>query len=131
MPEKDNRQKFNSQLWRDHSANQRTYLSWMRSAIALMGFGMVILRLQTLPDGDFPLGWLLGLPPAIFGLLTVMIATGNYFLTRRAIDTHTYEPAGFWIILFSGAVVCFGGGILYFLLTSVDNTGFVYMSSFD
>jgi putative membrane protein len=31
---------------RDHLANERTYLAWMRSAIALMGFGVVIVRLR-------------------------------------------------------------------------------------
>ncbi len=40
-------QKFNPDYWRDHSANERTYLSWMRASIALMGFGLVILRLRT------------------------------------------------------------------------------------
>ncbi|WP_149979303.1 YidH family protein, partial [Microcystis aeruginosa] len=41
------KQKFNPDYWRDHSANERTYLSWMRASIALMGFGLVILRLRT------------------------------------------------------------------------------------
>lgn len=27
---------------RDHLANERTYLAWMRSGIALLGFGVVI-----------------------------------------------------------------------------------------
>ena len=29
---------------RDHLANERTYLAWMRTAISLMGFGVVIVR---------------------------------------------------------------------------------------
>lgn len=33
---------------RDHLANERTYLSWMRSAIALMGFDVLIVRLRIL-----------------------------------------------------------------------------------
>ena len=36
----------NSSRVRDHLANERTYLAWMRSAIALMGFGVVIVRLR-------------------------------------------------------------------------------------
>ncbi|MCC3468607.1 MAG: DUF202 domain-containing protein, partial [Microcoleus sp. PH2017_06_SFM_O_A] len=30
----------------DRSANERTFLSWMRSAIALMGFGVLIVRFR-------------------------------------------------------------------------------------
>ncbi|CBN54906.1 MULTISPECIES: YidH family protein [Kamptonema] len=33
---------------RDHLANERTYLAWMRTAIALMGFGVAIVRLRIL-----------------------------------------------------------------------------------
>jgi len=54
------KQKFNPDYWRDHSANERTYLSWMRASIALMGFGLVILRLRTVSSSSLGLGWLLG-----------------------------------------------------------------------
>jgi len=50
------RQKFNPDYWRDHSANERTYLSWMRASIALMGFGLVILRLRTASSTVLGLG---------------------------------------------------------------------------
>ena len=38
----------------DRSANERTFLAWMRAAIALMGFGFVIVRLRVvqLPVGN-------------------------------------------------------------------------------
>jgi putative membrane protein len=40
--------KSNPNRIRDHLANERTYLSWMRSAIALMGFGVLIVRIRLL-----------------------------------------------------------------------------------
>jgi len=92
------KQKFNPDYWRDHSANERTYLSWMRASIALMGFGLVILRLRTASSMVLGLGWLLGFVFAMVGLLTVVIATRRYFLIRRAIDSNSYEPAQVWII---------------------------------
>jgi putative membrane protein len=116
-------QKFNADYWRDHSANERTYLSWMRASIALMGFGLVILRLRTVSSTALGLGWLLGFLFAMVGLLTVVIATRHYFLIRRAIDSHSYEPAKVWIICFSLAVACLGTGILYFVATSPDIGG--------
>ena len=30
--------------YRDHAANERTYLAWIRTALALMGFGLLIER---------------------------------------------------------------------------------------
>lgn len=36
-------EKYNSSRIRDHLANERTYLAWMRTVIALMGFGVVII----------------------------------------------------------------------------------------
>ena len=33
---------------RDHLANERTFLAWVRTSIALMGFGVVIAKLRFL-----------------------------------------------------------------------------------
>ena len=117
------KQKFDPDYWRDHSANERTYLSWMRASIALRGFGLVILRLRTASSPSLGLGWLLGFVFAMVGLLTVVIATRRYFLIRRAIDSNSYEPAQVWIICFSIAIACLGSGILYFVATSPDSGG--------
>ena len=32
---------------RDHLANERTYLAWLRTGMAMMGFGVVIAKLDT------------------------------------------------------------------------------------
>ena len=59
---------------RDHLANERTYLAWMRTAISLMGFGVVIVRLRLLqvPLNPNPgMGWKLGLMFSLVGLMTV------------------------------------------------------------
>jgi len=56
--------KYNSSQTRDHLANERTYLAWMRTAISLMGFGVLILRLRAFHPPMVPrpgYGWKLGL----------------------------------------------------------------------
>jgi putative membrane protein len=115
--------KVNPNRIRDHLANERTYLSWMRTAIALMGFGMVILRLRAFHPPLVPrpgYGWKLGLMFALVGLLSVFFTTAHYFTVRRDIDEDTYEPADRWVILFSLAIVILGAGIIYFVVTSPD-----------
>ena len=109
---------------RDHLANERTYLAWMRSAIALMGFGVVIVRLRHFQPPLLPrpgIGWKLGLLFSLVGLVTVLLSTQNYFAVRRDIDEDTYEPADRWVILFSLALTLLGAGVIYFVFTAPLN----------
>jgi putative membrane protein len=111
----------NSSRVRDHLANERTYLAWMRSAIALMGFGVVIVRLRHFQPPLLPhpgTGWKLGLLFSLVGLVTVLLSTQHYFAVRHAIDEDTYESAERWIILFSLAVTLLGTGVIYFVFTA-------------
>jgi putative membrane protein len=114
--------KRNPNRVRDHLANERTYLAWMRSAIALMGIGVVIVRLRILRPPLAPqppgAGWKLGLVFAIFGLGTVLLSTQHYFAVRRDIDDDTYEPGDRWVMLFSLAVLLLGGGIIYYVFAA-------------
>jgi len=111
--------KRNPNRVRDHLANERTYLSWMQSAIALMGFGMLIVRLRILrppyasqPPGN---GWKLGLAFAVVGLLTVLLSTQHYL--RNDIEDDTYAPPDRWVVLASLALLLLGGGVIYYVFT--------------
>ncbi len=109
---------------RDHLANERTYLAWMRTAVALMGFGVVIVRLRYLLPPQIPhtgQSWRLGLLFALVGLLTVLLSTLHYFDIRRAIDRDTYQPESWWVIVFSLCVLLIGSGVLYSLFTTPDS----------
>lgn len=116
--------RLNPSRVRDHLANERTYLAWMRTPVALMGFGVVIVRLRYLLPPQIPRtgqSWRLGLLFALVGLLTVLLSTVHYFGIRRAIDEDTYEPESWWVIVFSFCVVLIGSGVLYFLFTTPDS----------
>jgi putative membrane protein len=118
------RRKYSSSRIRDHLANERTYLAWMRTAVGLMGFGVVILRLRAFHPPLVPrpgYGWKLGLTFSIVGLLTVLLSTQHYFAVRWSIDEDNYEPPDRWVILFSLAVILLGSGILYFVFASSIN----------
>lgn len=115
----EERKKRNPNRIRDHLANERTYLSWMRSAIALMGFGVLIVRMRILrpplapqPPGS---GWKLGLAFAIVGLLTVLLSTQHYFAVRDDIEEDTYEPPDRWVVLSSLSVLLLGAGVIYYV----------------
>ncbi|MCA1990450.1 MAG: DUF202 domain-containing protein [Coleofasciculus sp. S288] len=106
---------------RDHLANERTYLAWMRSAIALLGFGVVIVRLRQfqIPHVHRPgTGWKLGLLFSLVGLVTVLLSTLYYFAVCHDIDNDTYEPSIRRVIFFSLIIMLLGVGVIYFVFTT-------------
>ncbi len=90
-----------------------------------MGFGVVIVRLRysypSAPQGQ-GYSWKLGLLFAFVGLLAVLLSTLHYFAIRRAINQNSYEPASWWVILFSLSITLIGSGVLYFLLVTPLNS---------
>lgn len=119
--EKQEKTKRSSGRVLEHLANERTYLAWMRTAIALMGFGVVIVRLRIFhaPLAPYPgNGWKLGLVFSSIGLVTVLLSTQHYFGVRHDIEEHTYKPPDRWVILFSLAVTLLGAGVIYFIFTA-------------
>ena len=106
---------------RDHLANERTYLSWMRSGIALMGFGVLIVRMRILHPPLAPQvpgnGWKLGLAFSIVGVLSVWLSTQHYFTVRNDIEQDTYEPPDRWVILSSLAVLLLGLGVVFYIFS--------------
>ncbi len=105
---------------RDHLANERTYLAWMRTAIALLGFGVVIVRLRyvQIPEVPHPgTGWKLGLLFSLVGLMTVLLSTVYYFIIRHSIDDDTYEPSTRRVIFFSLITTLLAAWVIYYVFT--------------
>ena len=104
---------------RDHLANERTYLAWMRSGIALLGFGVLIVRIRLLLPPLAPqapgAGWKLGLAFALVGLLMVPLSTWHYFGVRDDIEADTYEPPDRWVLLSSLVVLLLGGCVVMYV----------------
>lgn len=80
----------------DHAANERTYLAWVRTAIAIMAFGFVIERFDLfLVYLSGRAGFLaqrshaaeiVGLALIVLSVLMVLAATLRYFHHRNAIN---------------------------------------------
>ncbi len=80
--------------FRDHAANERTLLAWVRTGIALMGFGFAIARfglflrevahVSQLPVRGLGSAWF-GVALVVLGLVTNAAATVRYARTRRAL----------------------------------------------
>ena len=101
---------------RDHLANERTFLAWMRSGIALLGFGVLIVRIRLLrpplapqPPGN---GWRLGLAFTLVGLLMVVLSAFHYFGVRNDIEDDTYDPPDRWVLLATLVLLALGSCVV-------------------
>jgi putative membrane protein len=93
----------------------------MRSAIALIGFGVLIVRLRYFQIPQLPrpgMGWKLGLLFSMVGLMTVLLSTLYYFFIRDAIDDDTYEPSTRRVIVFSISLTLLAGAVIYYVFTT-------------
>ena len=111
---------------RDYLANERTFLAWVRTSIALTSFGVVIAKLRFLLLGVGGAGggghvgthstWL-GLAFAGVGVLTLLFAAFHYEQARRAIERSDYRSAPRPIYVFTGIIFLLGLAAIVYLLT--------------
>jgi putative membrane protein len=108
---------------REHLANERTLLSWVRTGISLISIGLVVERAGALVDASMRVGStsaseLFGLALALLGTLTLIIGTNQFLGNRRRISTGEFVPsAAAYLIIVAGSLVFAGTFIIYVLLT--------------
>ena len=103
----------------DHAANERTYLAWIRTAVALMGLGFVVERLDLFMQylaanggsaAADPVAKLAGFALILLGVLVQAISTARYLRFKRLIaDTEEREFAASRSDLVLVGVVCLLG----------------------
>lgn len=110
---------------RDHLANERTFLAWVRTSLGLIGFGFVLARMglflremalaRALPAAAEPHA---GREFVYSGLVFLAVGTAvtawsarAYARNRLSIDTDTFIPAGTSVNVLS-LVIVLGGLII-------------------
>jgi putative membrane protein len=76
---------------RDHLANERTLLAWIRTAITVVGLGFLLDRLVA--EQDQAQQWIryAGIALALFGALLAAAGGYSYMSTRRLLGTGPYR----------------------------------------
>jgi putative membrane protein len=115
--------------YNDHAANERTYLAWVRTGIAIIAFGFVLERfdifLHTIVQslGRAPVGHLshggreAGVALVAAGLLTLGLATWRFIVTSRKISSEQllpYDARG--ALALGGLVIALGLFILFYIV---------------
>jgi putative membrane protein len=96
----------------DHAANERTFLAWLRTGIAVIAFGFVVekfnlfvltivstaaideARRSQLERLSGPFGDYEGLALILIGVIVVIIAAARFARTRRLLDDEEMHSAG-------------------------------------
>ncbi|WP_043932043.1 YidH family protein [Bacillus sp. EB01] len=85
-----------SKYIQQHLANERTYLAWIRTAIAIIGVGFLVTNLHftmktsLTPAGDL-FANLIGISSVLLGIIVIVIATVAYIRKIDAINTQTFR----------------------------------------
>lgn len=75
---------------RDHLANERTFLAWVRTSIATTALGVALEHIKA--DGQ-PNTPILGMAFIVGGIITLVYGTARYFQVRRQIATGYFGSA--------------------------------------
>ena len=108
---------------REHLANERTLLSWVRTGVSLISIGLVVERAGALVDASMKVGStsaseLFGLALALLGALTLVLGTAQFLNNRRRISTGEFVPsAAAYLVIVAGSLVFAGAFVIYVLLT--------------
>jgi len=111
---------------RDHLANERTFLAWVRTAVAIVVFGFAIGRfsialrqLTALQGHGIPKGGIsvwMGATSIVLGVVLVVAGLVRYRQTRARLDQGTFEPAGLVLDLVTILTVLFGLALAVYLI---------------
>jgi putative membrane protein len=103
---------------RDHLANERTFLAWVRTGAAIVVFGFAIGRfsiamrqltaLSGHPIKTAGMSVWMGASSILAGVVLVVAGLVRYRKTRTQLDAGDFEPAGFVLDLVTILTVLFG-----------------------
>ena len=89
----------------DHAANERTFLAWVRTSIAVIAFGFLVERFDLFLAfmakdagkagqviGRIGFGHVAGLVLIVLGIVMILVASIRFARTAKEIDDETVHP---------------------------------------
>ncbi|WP_294213554.1 DUF202 domain-containing protein [uncultured Chryseobacterium sp.] len=116
----------------NHLANERTFLAWVRTAIAMMGFGFILVKFSlflkqlSLVAGDQVIvpsqkgySGLTGILLVTAGVLTLLISYINYLRTKKQINTDIYNGNSNMLLILTVLLIALSIFLVYYLITGL------------
>jgi len=115
----------------DHLANERTFLAWIRTSIALMGFGFVVVKFSLfikqlsvvlsgrviLPGKGFSAS--IGIALVAIGALLALLSYLRYQYTEKQLLNKAYYPSSLLSLLLTIAIILISLLLLWYLLPNL------------
>ena len=114
----------------DHLANERTYLAWLRTGIAIIALGFVVAKFglivkelsggaaSSLPETSFHFSSIIGIALVIAGGMLDILALRRFKLNQDRIRMAKFEPSSGTEMVISGSIFVIAILlVLYLLLT--------------
>lgn len=108
---------------REHLANERTLLSWVRTGVSLISIGLVVERAGALADAANPrlvgtsgASELFGLALALLGVLTLVMGTVQFLRYRRRISENDFTPSVAAYLVVVGGSLAFAGAFIFYVI---------------
>ena len=116
----------------DHLANERTFLAWIRTSIAIMAFGFVVVkfalfvkqfglvvaeRTDALPNRGYSA--ILGIVLLGIGILMALLSYLQYKRVERDLLSNAYQPSSKISTFFAFVIILVGLLLIVYLLPSI------------
>lgn len=102
----------------DHLANERTYLAWIRTAVATMGMGLVISKsgfvVGSRHDNSTSFADEVGMMFTLVAITTIAVSLIFFLRTQREIRMNTYRARSSIAITFAVFVIALGAVIIWY-----------------
>lgn len=114
---------------REHLANERTFLAWIRTSIALMGFGFVIVKFtlflkeisllfETKGVSSNGYSAIVGVIMVALGVIIAILAFLQYKKYENQLNSNSFISSSM-LTLFTTLIILIGGIVLIFYLLSI------------
>jgi putative membrane protein len=116
---------------RDHLANERTFLAWIRTSISIIVFGFVVAKFgitlrefllvqsRAIKHSNNSLS--IGVGFMAMGVLIALIAMIRYRIVLRNIETDQFKPTSIIAILLGIFTALFGVILVVYLITTAQS----------
>ena len=104
---------------REHLANERTLLAWIRTGVSLISFALVVERIGA-QVGSVGASGIFGISLAVLGGLSLVMGTVQFLRNRQGIVAGDFVPAvASYMVVVAGALALAGVFIVYVLLSGI------------